>query len=67
MLYNIKFNNKLLVKDMGGNKSKNVVYTVGVPDSDEIEFSAVLRNPDSQQRVIAPTVWSCNSYYPLFQ
>lgn len=52
---------------MGGNKSKNVVYTVGVPDSEEIGLSAILRSPQAQQQMVAPTVWGCNSYYSLFQ
>ncbi|OMJ82395.1 hypothetical protein SteCoe_16939 [Stentor coeruleus] len=52
---------------MGGNKSKNVVYTIGVPNTEEIGLSAILRSPEAQQQIIAPTVWGCSSYYSLFE
>ena len=51
---------------MGGAKSKNVLYTEMVPDSEELEYSAILRNPGAHDLLIVPTVWGCDNYFALF-
>jgi hypothetical protein len=52
---------------MGGGKSKNLVYSVNVPETDEIEYSPVLRHPDAKDVIITPTIWGCSLFCPLFQ
>ena len=52
---------------MGGGKSKDLVYSVGVPNTDEVEYSSVLRHPDANDIIVMPSIWGCLSYYSLFQ
>ena len=41
---------------MGATKSKHVVYTTKVPDSEEREYSAILRHPDAQNIDLVPKI-----------
>jgi hypothetical protein len=52
---------------MGKNHSKNLIYTVAVPESDEIGYSMILQNPDRATTDNLTQVLGCSSFYLLFQ
>ena len=41
---------------MGGNKSKNIVYTLGIPNSEDRNCSPILRHPDANEMLVVPTI-----------
>lgn len=52
---------------MGNTRSKDVVYSYEVPETQEVQYSNVLRHPDANEIIVLPTVWGESNYYSLFQ
>lgn len=52
---------------MGKGHSKDIQYTAAIPDSEEIEYSAIFHHPDSEKIQYEPKILGSSSYYWLFQ
>ena len=52
---------------MGISKSKDLVYSVAVPNTEDPRYSSIRRHPAATDIILMPTIYGCLNYYSLFQ